>query len=154
MTGFHRNWRSVPTNFVHFIFSILLCLPYSTSVWLSGTWNAAMGSPYACLLRPSHDNPLVTLCRFQTEIIIIYYSHQYHRDLTNDGWYSSLGAAWLPPPQHVKTNKLIAKFKHVGPNPDGSWDYYADKNKKQALSLDQIAMLPEMKGCHFFTTHH
>lgn len=105
MTGFHRNWRSVPTNFVHFIFSILLCLPYSTSAWFSGTWYSAMGSPYACLLRPSHDNPLVTLCRLQNEII--YYSHQYHRDLTNDGWYSSLGAAWLRHPQHVKTTNWL-----------------------------------------------
>ena len=58
------------------------------------------------------------------------------------------------PSPACKNNKLIDKFKHVGPNPDGSWDYYADKNKKQALSLDQIAMFPEMKGCHFFTTHH
>ena len=71
--------------------------------------------------------------------------------LTNNCRYDSFAAAWLPPA--CRNDDLIDKFERAGPNPDGSWDYYADKNKTESLSLDQVSRLPETGG-HFFTTHH
>lgn len=71
--------------------------------------------------------------------------------LTNNCRYDSFAAAWLPPA--CRNDELIDKFERAGPNSDGSWDYYADKNKTQLLSLDQVSRLPET-GSHFFTTHH
>ena len=71
--------------------------------------------------------------------------------LSNNCRYDSFAAAWLPPA--CRNDELIEKFERAGPNSDGSWVYYADKNKTQPLSLDQVSRLPETGG-HFFTTHH
>jgi hypothetical protein len=65
--------------------------------------------------------------------------------------YDSIAAAWLPPA--CRDDELIAEFERAGPNPDGSWPYYADINKTHTLSLEEVAMLPKTGG-HFFTTHH
>ncbi|KAJ9191080.1 hypothetical protein DTO164E3_8996 [Paecilomyces variotii] len=71
--------------------------------------------------------------------------------LSNNCKYDSIAAAWLPPA--CRNDDLIAKFEKSGPNPDGSWPYYADKNKTKTMTLHEVAMLPETGG-HFFTTHH
>ncbi|KAB8238203.1 uncharacterized protein BDW43DRAFT_306889 [Aspergillus alliaceus] len=70
--------------------------------------------------------------------------------IANGCRYDSLAAAWLSPA--CRNDELIGHFEHAGPNPDGSWLYYADKNKTQVLSLEEVSMLPETGG-HFFTTH-
>ncbi|KAE8386112.1 hypothetical protein BDV23DRAFT_187585 [Aspergillus alliaceus] len=70
--------------------------------------------------------------------------------IANGCRYDSFAAAWLPPA--CRNDELIDHFEHAGPNPDGSWLYYADKNKTQVLSLEEVSMLPETGG-HFFTTH-
>ncbi|KAB8234481.1 uncharacterized protein BDW43DRAFT_273278 [Aspergillus alliaceus] len=71
--------------------------------------------------------------------------------IANNCRYDSFAAAWLPPA--CRNDELIEKFEASGPNPDGSWTYYADKNKTQVLSLEEVSMLPKT-GSHFFTTHH
>lgn len=70
--------------------------------------------------------------------------------LANNCRYDSFAAAWLPPA--CRNDDLIDQFERAGPNPDGSWNYYADKNKTQLLSVNQVSRLPET-GSHFFTTH-
>jgi hypothetical protein len=70
--------------------------------------------------------------------------------IANGCRYDSFAAAWLPPA--CRNDELIDHFEHAGPNPDGSWPYYGDKNKTQVLSLEQVSLLPETGG-HFFTTH-
>ncbi|KAF7595379.1 hypothetical protein BBP40_006373 [Aspergillus hancockii] len=70
--------------------------------------------------------------------------------LANNCKYDSFAAAWLPPA--CRNDELLEQFEQAGPNADGSWQYFADKNKTQVLSLEQVAMLPKT-GSHFFTTH-
>ena len=70
--------------------------------------------------------------------------------IANGCRYDSFAAAWLPPA--CRNDELIDRFERAGPNPDGSWPYYGDKNKTQLLSLEEVSMLPETGG-HFFTTH-
>ncbi|PIG85366.1 hypothetical protein AARAC_002814 [Aspergillus arachidicola] len=70
--------------------------------------------------------------------------------IANGCRYDSFAAAWLPPA--CRNDELIDRFERAGPNPDGSWQYYGDKNKTQVLSLEEVSMLPETGG-HFFTTH-
>ena len=71
--------------------------------------------------------------------------------VANNCRYDSFAAAWLPP--HCRNDALIDAFERAGPNPDGSWNYYADRNKTRRLSLEQVARLPETGGGHFFATH-
>ncbi|PKY02235.1 hypothetical protein P168DRAFT_333608 [Aspergillus campestris IBT 28561] len=70
--------------------------------------------------------------------------------LTNNCRYDSFAAAWLPPA--CRNDDLIEQFERAGPNPDGSWNYYADANKTRTLTLDEVARLPDTKGS-FYTTH-
>ncbi|WEW55742.1 hypothetical protein PRK78_001175 [Emydomyces testavorans] len=70
--------------------------------------------------------------------------------LANNCKYDSIAAAWLPPA--CRDDDLIAQFERSGPNPDGSWGYYADVNKTRTLSLKEVSLLPNSGG-HFFTTH-
>ncbi|OGM45096.1 hypothetical protein ABOM_006676 [Aspergillus bombycis] len=70
--------------------------------------------------------------------------------IANGCRYDSFAAAWLPPA--CRNDELIDRFERAGPNPDGSWPYYGNKNKTQLLSLKEVSMLPETGG-HFFTTH-
>ncbi|KAA8647329.1 hypothetical protein EYZ11_004074 [Aspergillus tanneri] len=70
--------------------------------------------------------------------------------IANKCKYDSIAAAWLPPA--CRNDELIEQFESSGPNSDGSWVYYADKNKTQILSLEEVSMLPKT-GSHFFTTH-
>ena len=70
--------------------------------------------------------------------------------LANNCRYDSFAAAWLPPA--CRNDDLIEQFEREGPNPDGSWNYYADANKTRTLTLDEVSRLPEVKGT-FYTTH-
>lgn len=70
--------------------------------------------------------------------------------LANGCKYDSIAAAWLP--VACRDDDLNAEFELAGPNPDGSWPYYADQNKTRTLSLEEVSMLPNTGG-HFFTTH-
>ncbi|PLB53272.1 hypothetical protein P170DRAFT_445064 [Aspergillus steynii IBT 23096] len=82
---------------------------------------------------------------------IPYYPKRSEEALSNNCRYDSFAAAWLPP--HCRNDALIDAFERAGPNPDGSWTYYADRNKTQRLSLEQVSRLPETGGSHFFATH-
>jgi hypothetical protein len=64
--------------------------------------------------------------------------------------YDSLAAAWLP--DHCRDDELLEEFERSGPNPDGSWSYYADRDKNETMSLKDVSLLPNTGG-HFFTTH-
>ncbi|GAB1199700.1 hypothetical protein APSETT444_009057 [Aspergillus pseudonomiae] len=70
--------------------------------------------------------------------------------IANNCRYDSIAAAWLPPA--CRNDELLEQFETSGPNSDGSWMYYADKNKTRVLSLEEVSMLPKT-GSHFFTTH-
>ncbi|KAH7417842.1 hypothetical protein BKA64DRAFT_729825 [Cadophora sp. MPI-SDFR-AT-0126] len=64
--------------------------------------------------------------------------------------YDSLAAAWLP--DACRDDELLKEFERSGPNPDGSWSYYADRDKNVTLTLGEVSLLPNSGG-HFFTTH-
>ncbi|KAI5918038.1 hypothetical protein F4810DRAFT_609597 [Camillea tinctor] len=79
--------------------------------------------------------------------------------LANGCVYDSLAAAWLPP--HCRSAAITEEFESVGPNePDrwgNTWGYWADKNKTQPMSLEEVSMLPESarRGgqVFFYSTH-
>ncbi|GFF26823.1 hypothetical protein IFM61606_09829 [Aspergillus udagawae] len=58
----------------------------------------------------------------------------------NNCRYDTFAAAWLPPA--CRNDELLEQFERAGPNTDGSWPYYADKNSMKVLSLEQVSMLP------------
>ncbi|KAE8381326.1 hypothetical protein BDV26DRAFT_278892 [Aspergillus bertholletiae] len=70
--------------------------------------------------------------------------------IANNCKYDSIAAAWLPPA--CRNDELLEQFERSGPNSDGSWMYYADRNKTRVLSLEEVSQLPKT-GSHFFTTH-
>ncbi|KAL4908814.1 hypothetical protein BDW74DRAFT_145369 [Aspergillus multicolor] len=53
--------------------------------------------------------------------------------------YDSLATAWLPP--HCRDDALTAEFDRSGPEPDGSWPYFADANGTIPIGKAQIALL-------------
>lgn len=53
--------------------------------------------------------------------------------------YDSLAAAWLPPP--CRDDELTAEFETLGPGPNGSWIYWADKAHTKEVSLTEIAAM-------------
>ncbi|KAH6641166.1 hypothetical protein F5144DRAFT_506199 [Chaetomium tenue] len=58
--------------------------------------------------------------------------------------YDTLSTAWLPP--YCRDGELTAEFDNAGPGPEGSWEYFADKEGKVALDLEQVAALGETGG--------
>ncbi|KAK5662264.1 hypothetical protein OQA88_8169 [Cercophora sp. LCS_1] len=54
--------------------------------------------------------------------------------------YDALAAAWLPP--HCRDTELADQFTKSGPNPDGTWTYYADANGTRRITEAEIAQLP------------
>ncbi|KAK7754600.1 hypothetical protein SLS62_003383 [Diatrype stigma] len=73
--------------------------------------------------------------------------------------YDSLAAAWLPP--HCRSEAITAEFEAAGPLPPdrwgNTWGYWADQNQTQALTVEEVSLLPEAarrgEPAHFFATH-
>lgn len=59
--------------------------------------------------------------------------------------YDTLAACWLP--DVCRDDELSAEFDKSGTNPNGSWTYYADKNRTRELTLEEVSMLPGTTGC-------
>ncbi|BCR93431.1 uncharacterized protein AKAW2_10477A [Aspergillus luchuensis] len=55
--------------------------------------------------------------------------------------FDSLAAAWLPP--HCRDDELTAEFERAGPNPDGSWTYYADDYHTVPMAIEEVAALAD-----------
>ncbi|EHA26917.1 hypothetical protein ASPNIDRAFT_225630 [Aspergillus niger ATCC 1015] len=55
--------------------------------------------------------------------------------------FDSLAAAWLPP--HCRDDELTAEFERAGPNPDGSWTYYADDYHAVPMAIEEVAALAD-----------
>ncbi|KAL9110242.1 MAG: hypothetical protein Q9227_005149 [Pyrenula ochraceoflavens] len=65
--------------------------------------------------------------------------------------YDSAALAWLPP--HCRDDPLLHTFETSGPNPDGSWPYFRDKNATVPLSLHEVAALADVPNATFYLTH-
>lgn len=65
--------------------------------------------------------------------------------------YDSVAAAWLPPA--CRDDENTAEFDLSGPEPDGSWPYYADWNKTQRITREEVGELADVKGANFYTVH-
>ena len=50
--------------------------------------------------------------------------------------YDQIAVAWLPP--HCRDDEPEAEFAHAGPNPDGSWDYYDEPDRRWRLNLTEL----------------
>jgi hypothetical protein len=61
--------------------------------------------------------------------------------------YDSLAAAWLP--GHCRDDELTAEFETKGPGPNGSWIYWADRDHKIEVSLEEIAAMGDDPSQHF-----
>ena len=66
--------------------------------------------------------------------------------------YDSLSLSWLP--AQCRDDDLTAEFEHAGPNPDGSWPYYADKAANVSISIEEVAQLADLPRSQavFYTT--
>lgn len=51
--------------------------------------------------------------------------------------YVPMAAAWLP--GHCRDNYLEEEFNTLGPNPDGSWTYFADYDMNTTIDLNTIS---------------
>ncbi|OTA92519.1 hypothetical protein M434DRAFT_60995, partial [Hypoxylon sp. CO27-5] len=64
--------------------------------------------------------------------------------LLRDCIYDTLSTAWLPP--YCRDDELTAEFDQAGPGPQGTWEYFADKDGKTPLNRTQVAALGETDG--------
>ena len=69
--------------------------------------------------------------------------------LSNNCRYDSHATAWLPP--HCLDEELLAEWEQAGPGPNGTWEYYADADGTQPLSVEEVAMLPKTDGFFWMT---
>lgn len=51
--------------------------------------------------------------------------------------FDSLAVAWLP--EHCRDEDLTAEFERSGPGENGEWEYWADTNHTQQLTLEEVA---------------
>jgi hypothetical protein len=50
--------------------------------------------------------------------------------------YDQIAVAWLPP--HCRDAELEHEFAHAGPNPDGSWNYFDEPDRRWRLNLTEV----------------
>ena len=62
--------------------------------------------------------------------------------------FDTLALDWLP--LHCQDKELGLAFAKTGTEPDGSWKYWADKNKTREYTLEEIAELPGTDNNCFF----
>ena len=63
--------------------------------------------------------------------------------------FTPLAIAWLPP--HCLDMELANEFDKAGPGPEGSWEYWADPDRKRALNRTEVGLLADYDGV-FYTT--
>ena len=63
--------------------------------------------------------------------------------------FTPLAISWLPP--HCVDMELSDEFDKLGPGPNGEWDYWADLNKTQRLTREEVGALADYDGV-FYTT--
>ncbi|KAG6119418.1 hypothetical protein E4U13_007690 [Claviceps humidiphila] len=61
--------------------------------------------------------------------------------------YVPMASAWLPP--HCRDPAIEGEFDTLGPNPDGTWNYFADSNMSEPLSRGQVAELVRSDGRYY-----
>jgi hypothetical protein len=64
--------------------------------------------------------------------------------------YDSLSPAWLQP--YCQDAELSAEFETLGDGPDGTWLYYADRNRTQVLSMQQVMSMADDPDARFHVT--
>jgi hypothetical protein len=65
--------------------------------------------------------------------------------------YDTLSTSWLPP--YCRDAELTAKFDKSGDGPNGEWQYFADQNGTQRISVEEIAALGDVGG-HFWASRY
>ncbi|GAB0137726.1 hypothetical protein EsDP_00005981 [Epichloe bromicola] len=64
--------------------------------------------------------------------------------------YDDLAPAWLP--QHCMDHELKAVFDKAGDGPGGRWQYFADANLTQRLTVDEVALFADSPEKYFYST--
>ena len=64
--------------------------------------------------------------------------------------YDSLSPAWLQP--HCQDAELTAEFESLGDGPNGTWLYYADRNRTQVLSMEEVMFMADIPDARFHVT--
>ncbi|KAF2035916.1 hypothetical protein EK21DRAFT_45033, partial [Setomelanomma holmii] len=65
--------------------------------------------------------------------------------------YDELSAGWLPP--HCRDDALTAEFVSLGDDPSGGWLYWADKNRTQSLTLEQVGRYADIQPENFHMSY-
>jgi hypothetical protein len=97
-------------------------------------------SPAPDVYRPNTLEPNLNLCDCGSTI---------SEALSRGCIYDSLATAWLPP--YCRDDELTAEFDRAGPNIDGAWPYFADKNGQIPINKSQIAALGPTEGLFWST---
>ncbi|TVY17592.1 hypothetical protein LARI1_G005527 [Lachnellula arida] len=61
--------------------------------------------------------------------------------------YDSLSPAWMQP--YCQDASLTAEFETLGDGPNGTWEYYADRNHTQELSMPEVMALADDPAARF-----
>jgi hypothetical protein len=61
--------------------------------------------------------------------------------------YDSLSPAWMQP--HCQDAELTAEFERLGDGPNGTWIYYADRNRTQELSMPEVMAMADDPDARF-----
>ncbi|KKY16787.1 hypothetical protein UCRPC4_g05838 [Phaeomoniella chlamydospora] len=64
--------------------------------------------------------------------------------------YVEMAAGWLPP--HCRDEQIEYEFAHLGPNADGTWNYYSDPNRTQLMTYDEVARLGDQPKTLYYTS--
>lgn len=76
---------------------------------------------------------------------------EYKEALQRNCVYDTLSTSWLPP--YCRDAELTAKFDKSGDGPNGEWEYFADQNGTQRISVEEIAVLGDIGG-HFWVSRY
>ncbi|KAJ6437209.1 calcineurin-like phosphoesterase [Purpureocillium lavendulum] len=64
--------------------------------------------------------------------------------------YDDMAPAWLPP--HCIDKELKREWDKSGDGPDGRWQYWADSNHTQEMTVEEVSLLADTPGKYFYTT--
>lgn len=118
---------SLPTTFLYLTKT---CILYSLAFW--GVFNLiTLPSPQLDHAKSTHYTDR-TGCDCGSSV-----AEAIARDCKFDG----LAMAWLPP--HCRDDELAAEFNTVGDGPNGTWLYYADRERTLPMDASDVAALAD-----------
>ena len=74
----------------------------------------------------------------ETRVFAVFCGTSIVEALERDCRFEQMVGAWLPP--HCRDDELTAKWETKGNSVNGTWNYWADNDRTQKLTADELAM--------------